>query len=160
MKYYLGNTDWKEWKTILEAKTFQWVNPEAPIYNDVFTAKDKIRDALQEATREHTPKKIMTGHSKPFWNKTLTELSLQLRTLRKVFKRTSTPANVPALNMARIEFKYELRVAASNWTRYRLNEVNKQRHGNRFWIELQKEFPSQKDDMLAPLKSSPMFLSS
>ena len=127
MKYYLGNTDWKEWKTILEAKTFQWVNPEAPIYND---------------------------------DKTLTELSLQLRTLRKVFKRTSTPANVAALNMARIEFKYELRVAASNWTRYRLNEVNKQRHGNRFWIELQKEFPSQKDDMLAPLKSFPMFLSS
>ena len=59
-----------------------------------------------------------------------------------------------ALNMARIELKSELRVAPSNWTRSRLNEKNKQRHGNRFWKALQKVLPSQKDDVLAPLNSS------
>ena len=154
MKYDLGKTDWKEWKTILEEKMIQWANSEAPIYDDVYTAWDKIRDTLQETNREHIPKKIITKHCKPFWTKTLTELSLQLRTLRKVFKRTSTPANMVALNRARIKFKSELRDAASNWTHSRLNEINKQRHGNQFWKELRKVFPSQKDDMLAPLKSS------
>ena len=59
-----------------------------------------------------------------------------------------------ALNTARIKIKSELRVAASNWTRFRLNEINKQRPGNRFWKELRIVFSNQKDDMLAPLKPS------
>ena len=34
MKYYLGKTDWKEWKTILEENMIKWVNPQASMNND------------------------------------------------------------------------------------------------------------------------------
>ena len=74
--------------------------------------------------------------------------------LRKVSKRTPTLAKMAGLDMARIELESELRVAESNWTRSRLNEKYKQRHGNRFWKEIQRVLSSQKADMLAPLKSS------
>ena len=144
MKYYLGSTDWKEWKTILEEKMIHWVNPEAPIYNDVLTSWDNIRYTLQQATREHIPKKIITKHSKQFWNKTLTELSFQIRTLSKVFMRTSTPANMAALNMAPIEIKSEMRVSASKWTRSRLNEIKNKDMAIVFGKSYKKCFPVKK----------------
>ena len=91
----------------MDKKMIQCGTPEAPIYNDVRCMGQIQGNSSQDLHREHIPKKIITKQSPPFWNKTLTELSLQIRTLRKVFTRTSTPAIITALNMARIEFKNE-----------------------------------------------------
>ena len=58
---------------------------EAPIYNDVYTAWYNIRN---QTNREHIPNKINIKHSKPFRNKTLTELSLNSGRW-KIVNRTS-----------------------------------------------------------------------
>ena len=72
----------------------------------------------------------------------------------KLYKRTSTPQNHEALLKARARFKEELNTAASKWTLRKLQEVNQAKHGNAFWKSIKRVFPTHKDQIPSPLKST------
>ena len=98
--------------------------------------------------------KTITKHSKHFWNDQLTQLSNEVRSLGKTYKRTSTPQNHEALLKARARFKDELSTRVSQWTLRKLQEVNQAKHGNAFWKSIKRVFPTNKDQIPSPLKST------
>ena len=87
-----------------------------------------LKEATNNVNRECNSAKSITKHSKPFLNDQLTQLSNEVRSLGKTYKRTSTPQNHEALLKARARFKEELSTAASKWTLRILQNVNQAKH--------------------------------
>ena len=87
--------------------------PDNPIIKDPIAAWNYLKEAINDVNRESIPTKSITKHSKPFWNDQLTQLSNEVRSLGKTYKRTSTPQNHEAFLKAPARFKEELSTAAS-----------------------------------------------
>ena len=107
---------------------------------------------------DRTPRPAFICDEKSLSNSTfrllllLTNLSNNLRELRKRFKRTSTPGNLAALNDACEKLKKEVETATSNRTKQKLPDFNSAHHGNEVWKNFKKIFSNERDTMIAPLK--------
>ena len=119
-------------KEVLEKGASNWTDPANPMYNNPDETWLTISKTLEEVIKLYIPNKICSVYRKLFWKKHLTNLSNSLRELRKLFKRTSTPANLAALNDAPKNFKEDIETAASNWTKQQLQDFNSARHGTEF----------------------------
>ena len=152
--FKLDDVNWKKWRDSLEDKLRDMSFPDNPIFKDPIAAWNYLKEAIKDVNRECIPTKSTTKHSKPFWNDQLTQLSNEVRSRGKTYKRTSTPQNHEALLKARARFKEELSTAASQWTLRKLQEVNQAKHGNEFWKSIKRVFPTNKDQIPSPLKST------
>ena len=153
--FKLDDVNRTKWRDSLEDILRDMSFPDNPIFKDPIAAWNYLKEAINDVNREAIPTKSFTKHSKPFWNDQLTQLSNESRTLRKTYKRTWTPQNPEALLKARARFKEELSTAASQWTLRKLQEVNQAKHGRAFWKSIKTVFPTKKDQIPSPLKSTP-----
>ena len=128
--------------------------PDNPRFKDPIEAWNCLKEAINDKNRECIPTKSITKHSKPFSNDQATQLSNEVRSLGKTYKSTSTPQNHEALLKARARFKEELSTSASEWTLRKLQDVNQAKHGNAFWKSIKRVFPTIKDQIRSPLKST------
>ena len=151
-KFDLENADRDRWREALEKEASNWTDHVNRIYNSPDETCLTISKTLEEVNKLCIPTKICSVYSKPFRNKQLTNLSNNLRELRKRFKRPSTPGNLAALNDAREKFKKEVETAASNWTKQKLLDFNSAHQGNEFWKNFKKIFSNERDTMIGPLK--------
>ena len=139
--FKLDDVDWTKWRNSLEDKHRDVSFPDNPIFKDPIAAWNYLKEAIYDVNRECISTKSITKHSKPFWNDQLTQLSNEVRSLWKTYKKTFTPQNNEALLKARARFKEKLRTPASKWTLGKL-QVNQAKHGNAFWKSIKRVFPT------------------
>ena len=100
--YEWENTNWNDFEMYLEKITFQCF-PNIVNTTDPQTLWNVAKDLILEAKHKFVPTKIITGHSKPFWNSDLSHLSQKLRQARKQFKFRSDYRNGEVLEKAKNE---------------------------------------------------------
>ena len=152
----LDDVEWNKWRDCLEDKlrdmsfrTTQYL--KTPLQHGIIWKKQETT-----LTRNAFPQNHIWNPAN-FSSDQLTQLSNEVRSLGKTYKRTSTPQNHDALLRARARFKEELSTSASKWTLGKLQDVNQAKDGNAFLKSIKSVFPTNKDQIRSPLKSTSRF---
>ena len=96
-------TDWPKYRQVLDQESINII-PRAQLESDPKLIWDIVLRMLIKVRNELVPKKIISTHSKPYWNSQLSELSKTLRTARNEFKYRSTYHNGDKLEQAKTAF--------------------------------------------------------
>ena len=152
------NTDWVNWSAEVEAN--MWL---IQLYPDVMNNGQRLWDSfltiIQQATKNHVPNKIVSIHSKPFWNCELTILSVAVRYARRRFQARATPHNRDLLQSATVCFKEKLINAKNNWVKKRTEGMNI-KDSAQFWKRYKKVFGAAKDNYICNLKEGDILVTS
>ena len=70
------------------------------------------------------PRKTLCKYSKPYWSNKLTYLSKKLKDARKKYRLQCNPKNKNIVEMAKIEFKKEMKKNITRWTQNGIMEMN------------------------------------
>ena len=139
--YEWDNTNWNDFELYLEKITFQCF-PNIVNTTDPQTLWNVAKDLILEAKHKFVPTKIITGHSKPFWNSDLSHLSQKLRQARKQFKFRSDYRNGEVLEKAKNEFTDALNEAKRKHIENQTRCLNHS-EGTQFWKEFKNTFYTQ-----------------
>ena len=70
------------------------------------------------------PRKTLFKYSKPYWSNTLTHLSKKLKDARKKYKLQCNPKSKNIVEMAKIEFKKDMKKNNTHWTQNGIMQTN------------------------------------
>ena len=142
-KHYLDfrKTDWTLWKDQCEQYLIGKLSSGVSVENG-----KEILAAVEESIKfaNHViPKKIVSPHSKPFWNQKLTDLAHEVQELGMKVHRYASPTNVHLLRVAKEDFKDALLHEKNEWIRDKLTDVSAA-DANLFWSSYKRLFGDKK----------------
>ena len=82
---------------------------------------------LRGVCENSTPRKLLCKYSKPYWSNKLTHLSKKMKEARIKYRLQCNPKNENIVEMAKIEFRKEMKI---NNTRWRQNGIIQMNEGN------------------------------
>ena len=113
------NAEWDDWALELENKVQGICSSSSSK-----VLWKKFLEAIQSTSNTYIPTKIVSPHSKPFWNDTLSELSRSVRQAKERMSRCQSPRNVQEYNAAKNEFAESLVKAKNDWIKCKLEGLN------------------------------------
>ena len=128
------NTDWFYFEDTVNYLTFQAL-PNLANADDPFLLWNRAKDILLKAKSTAVPTKLITQHSKPYWNSELSCLSKTLREARKNFKFRSNFTNGEVLREAKEKFTSALDNAKNAYLEKQAAELNNS-EGQEMWKKL------------------------
>ena len=137
-KICLKNINWREWSRDLERA----VEVNTEYINNTDSPYDLIEfmdNAIATATEKHGSKKKSSCHSKPYWNKTLSELSAKLRRDRKNYIKRNTDRNKESLEASKQKFDEAREKACKDFIIKKTSNLNAVQ-SQKFWKEFKKIF--------------------
>ena len=114
--------NWEEISTQLEqivVENMDSMITEAPT-NALLTFMGLVRGVCENSI----PCKTHCKYSKPFWSNKLTQLSKKLKEARKKHRLQCSPKNKNIVEMAKIEFKKEMKKNNTRWTKNGIIQMN------------------------------------
>ena len=136
-------TNWMSFEADMDKETLKmfhkFVNQP-----DTFRLWEMAKSLLLAVKLRQVPKKLVSNHSKPFWNTKLTDLSIKLREARTNFKRRSSFRNGEILKAAKEEFSEALDVAKNEHIESQTKKLNSS-SGESFWSNFKRTFYSGKE---------------
>ena len=155
-----SSTNWSSWKERLDATLDCLAHPgyhSTPL-EALYYLVDEFNKAIHVAN-ELIPKKIVSRHTKPFWNASLTTCSKELQELNITVRCRCTPMNKKLFQDKKDEFKSLLVKEKNNWIREKLSEVNIS-DSKMFWKRYKSLFHDQQANYIGNLlKNGVLFTS-
>ena len=113
-------TDWKaadrdSWNEQLETALNHWISQHPESSGEVLWKT--LLAIVKQATKDHIPTKLVSIHSQPFWNHTLSDVSKTAQEARSNFQNRFTPHNREELDTALKNFREMLIDAKNRWIR-------------------------------------------
>ena len=124
IKKDFDDADLTVWKTALEDN----LNAELDGIlesDDPETIWDITKSALIRTVDTTIPVKLLSNHSKPFWNSKISELSLTLQRNRISYRKRHNKENLEELLKSKDVFKEEINSAHNSWLQRNLDHLNK-----------------------------------
>ena len=145
------NADWEKWSEHIERKVQDYKDNQS--IEDGELNWKYFLDVVKEATALCVPTKIISIHSRPFWNDLLTRISNTAREARMSFQNRSTPTNRELLNKIVKEFRDALTQAKNAWIRKRAETLNIT-NSQQFWKRYKKVFGVIQDNYINNLTNN------
>ena len=144
--YNYDEADWKSWATDLNdvCKNELNSNIEAKELFYRFQAK------LLECNKKFIPLKTICEHSKPFWSKNLSKLSLALQNAHQKYKERSDPINKAELEQCKTEFQIALTTEKNLWIHSQLEGLNTY-ESIEFWKRYKRQFVQKEANFIGHL---------
>ena len=149
------NGNWKDWIEEVEASC--WAHQLQQETDGQHMWKSFL-NIIKTANQRHIPMKIISVHSKPYWNSELSDLSKQISDARDKFKMRATPRNRSTLEDLTIRFKTVLIESKNLWIRERLEGMNIT-DSTQFWKNYKKIFGNKSDNFICNLKQNDVLIS-
>ena len=149
------NGNWKDWIEEVEANC--WAHQLQQETDGQHMWKSFL-NIIKTANQRHIPMKIISVHSKPYWNSELSDLSKQISDARDKFKMRATPRNRSTLEDLTIRFKTVLIESKNLWIRERLEGMNIT-DSTQFWKNYKKIFGNKSDNFICNLKQNDVLIS-
>ena len=105
------------------------------------TVEDKeetLRATLQEIVDNNAETKIITKHSRPWINPEISDLLMEVRNLRKKFKKHRSPRNKQLYESKRDEVMVEIEIAHERWRIDKCEEIAKAESDKEKWKRINK----------------------
>ena len=151
IKKDFDNADWTVWKTALEDNLTAELDGILES-DDPETIWDITKSALIRTVDTTIPVKLLSNHSKPFWNSKLSELSLTLRRNRIAYRKRNNKENLEELLKSEDAFKEEINSAHNSWLQRNLDHLNKADTTN-FWKRYKTTLIDRDKSIMGPLKN-------
>ena len=151
IKKDFDNADWTVWKTALEDNLTAELDGILES-DDPETIWDITKSALIRTVDTTIPVKLLSNHSKPFWNSKLSELSLTLRRNRIAYRKRNNKENLEELLKCKDAFKEEINSAHNSWLQRNLDHLNKADTTN-FWKRYKTTLLDRDKSKMGPLKN-------
>lgn len=145
----IKNMNWVEWSQDIESKVdgnLQYLHS----IEDPRVLLKFIDSSLNSATEKYGTKKIISDHSKPYWNKRLSELSKNLRADRKNYSNRNTDRNRDKILQSKSEFDEERKKACQEFIMKKAHNLNAA-ESQKFWKEFKKITTSNINQSVNPL---------
>lgn len=141
--------DWDSWSENVEAQLNHWISDHPESSGEELWKT--LLAIIKQATNDHIPTKLISIHSQPFWNQTLSSLSKSAREARAQFQNRSTPHNREELDTALKDFREALIDAKNKWIRKRTESMNV-KDCQQFWKRYKGVFGMQQDNFICNLE--------
>ena len=145
-QYNWDKANWDEWTSHVETKC-QAILEDANYNGNLSKLWDNFIHILQSANSSCIPKKRLSIHSKPYWNKELSTLSLKLQQLRQKFRSRATQSNRAALAETTERFKERLNVYKNDWVHEKAESLNI-KQSTTFWKRYKGVFGVQPNNTI------------
>ena len=143
--------DWDSWKDQVEEKLDSWLSDHPNSGGEDLWKI--LLEIIQQAIHDHIPTKIISIHSQPFWNHTLSSFSKEARDARSRFQNRSTPHNREELNEVLKHFRLALTSAKNNWIREKTESINL-KECQQFWKNYKGVFGINPDKYICNLEDN------
>lgn len=145
----IKDMDWDKWAEDIESAV-ESNSHELNAIEDPRTLLRFIDNILNTSTEKHGSKKIISVHSKPYWNKTLSELSQNLRNDRKNYSCRNTDTNKDKLLQSKLKFDEERKKACQDFIMKKTRNLNAV-ESQKFWKEFKKLTSTNTNQKINPL---------
>ena len=135
-KMCIKDMNWTEWSSDIE-NTVESNHQSLSTIEDPRVLMEFVDKIINSATEKYGTKKIISCHSKPYWTKTLSELSKKLRTARKNYTKRNTDRNKELLIQTKVEFDEERQRACQEFIMKKTKNLNAV-ESHKFWKEFKK----------------------
>lgn len=148
-KICIKEMNWNAWSQDLE--THIEANEEyIASTEDPYELLQFIDNEVKKVTEKHGKKKIVSSHSKPYWTKTLSELSAKLRSDRKNYTKRNTDSNKEKLERSKKEFDEAREKACNDFIVNKTKNLNSTQ-SQKFWKEFKNMISSKSNHSINPL---------
>ena len=149
-------TDWKaaDWDSSseqVETALNHWISQHPQSSGEVLWKA--LLAIVKQATNDHIPTKLVSIHSQPFWNHTLSGLSKTAQEARSTFQNRSTPHNREELDTALRNFREMLNDAKNRWIRKRTESIIV-KDCQQFWKRYKGVFGVNQDKFICNLEDA------
>ena len=151
IKKDFDNADWTAWKTAQEDNLTAELDGILES-DDPETIWDITKSTLIRTVDTTIPVKLLSNHSKPFWNSKLSELSLTLRRNRIAYRKRNNKENLEELLKSKDAFKEEINSGHNSWLQRNLDHLNKADTTN-FWKRYKTTLLDRDKSKMGPLKN-------
>ena len=148
-KLSIKDINWKNWSSEIEQEVEK--NHSTFPYEDPKLLLEVIEQLFDTATEKHGKMKIISSHSKPYWNDKLSQLSKQLRVDRKNFTFRNTDRNRDKFLHSKAEFDDERKRACQEFILKKTENLNAV-ESHRFWKEFKKITCRKTNQKINPLE--------
>ena len=145
------SADWKSWQEDVETRIMQQdLNQEADRNGDMLW--QNFLNIIQEANFKHVPQKVVSVHSKPFWNEQLSVLLKKFLEAKDSYKKRSTPVNKEKMVHHKDLFKKGLINAKNKWIKDKVEACNL-KNSTQFWKRYKRIFGSNQERHIGNLEN-------
>ena len=143
--------DWDSWNEQVETALNHWISQHPESSGEVLWKT--LLAIVKQATKDHIPTKLVSIHSQPFWNHTLSDVSKTAQEARSNFQNRSTPHNREELDTALKNFREMLIDAKNSWIRKRTESINV-KDCQQFWKRYKGVFGVNQDKFICNLEDA------
>ena len=149
-KLNLDSINWEKWsedlEDLIERNEDYLINLKDPTEFGHFI--DKL---ILTVTENHSEKKTISIHSKPFWTPELERLCREMRKARKTYTKRNTDPNEQKLKEAKSRFDEARKEECQKFLLKKTENLNNAQK-QKFWKEFKKIFKINNEQKIQPLK--------
>ena len=145
----IKNMNWSEWSQDIESA----VEDSREYLNSIEDPQillQFIDNTMNSATEKYGTKKIISCHSKPYWNSKLSELSKNLRSSKKDYTNRNTDTNKDKMLQIKLEFDEERKRACREFIMKKAHNLNAA-ESQQFWKEFKQIVTANTNQSVNPL---------
>jgi len=146
----LKKTDWDYWQSMLTKQLDCYLTPHLDNYIDPMLLWNDFMAILSHINDSIIPKKTATGHSKPFWNSELSEMSKEVQQARSKMMARHTPVNAEMYRVSKKAFADKLVKQKNNWIHEKLEGLNVT-DSIKFWKSYKQTITGKTNDFIGNL---------
>ena len=149
-KLDISSITWESWTQSIESDLDQETEAIETESNP-FSLWNILNGIITKATNIYGKTKKCSPYSKPYWTKSLTQLSENLRAARKAWTKRNTEYNLKKLDEAREQFEEERKIVCQNFILDKVKIMNSSQ-AQQFWREFNKIFKKKSIQRIDPLE--------
>ena len=149
-KLSIKNVNWNKWAEEIDG---EMDNNDilGNVNEDPESLLEMIEKILNDKTEKYGKKLLISSHSKPYWNDTLSILSKQLRRDRKTYSFRNNDRNKQKLIQSKEAFDQERKIACQNFIINKTKDLNAVEAHN-FWKEFKRITTRKTNQAINPLE--------
>ena len=151
VKWDLTTINWEYWCQKLDEMSLTTLQ-DISILDDTFQIWHSIEDLLKQCMIDVIDTKVITRHSKPYWNERLSSLSKDLRQVKKKLKQRENDSHWAQYMRHKELFKLDINRSLNTWLQDNLTNLNKT-SGPHFWKKYQRFIADRNKISLGALKN-------
>ena len=149
-KLDISKMPWETWTETIEREITKDINYLEKEQNP-YLLMNKLDSIISEATMKNGTFKNSCQHSKPFWNKDLSELDKVLRNARKTYIKRNTGYNLEKYEKAKENFDTARKEACQEFLINKTKNLNRAQMAT-FWKEFNSIFKKHSSQKIDPIE--------
>ena len=145
IKTDIKSINWNTWSDLHESK-IEGINSDKNTAAEIW---ERFKILTNDVNAHCARKKISTVHSKPFWNKHLSELAIKMKSAQKQYIMRNTDQNAEKFSNAKFDFDTARKKACQDFLLNKTHDLNAA-EAQRFWKQFNKMFKKRSNCNIGP----------